>query len=276
MPTQLQPFKLLLICILFLLTQTLFAQDKIYRSDKIVIAAKVVSVGPTLVRYTRADNPDGPGYGVYLKEIDSIVYANGVVDNILKLFPRINYKENIKLLNTWSFNTIGFAHLSACQSYERRLKNGFIGLRVPLNIGFGTNLIAGVGVFLPGSGLEYSLTFESVGAFNMSVGFNPKFYINKHRIIRLFAGPEADIGFSIYKYRYPRYASYYTTNNNEGLHRVGTFSGLGIVGLSINPKERFNITVHGGAGAGNVFGVKTSDAGWIGVWQIGVCLGTNF
>lgn len=272
MPTLLRPVKLLLISILFLLTQLLFAQDKIYRSDKTVIAAKVVSVGPTQVRYTRADNPDGPGYGVYLKEIDSIVYANGVVDNILELFPRVNYKENIKLLNTWSFNPLGFAHLSACQSYERRLKNGIIGFRVPFYIGFEFNLIAGVGLFVPGEGYGFHPNFSSDGAFNMSVGFNPKFYVNKHRIVRFFAGPEVDLGFSIYTYQPHNNYSY----SNRERHRVGTFAALGAAGLSINPKERFNITIHGGAGAGNLFGIKTNDAGWIGVWQIGVSLGTNF
>ena len=273
--TKLHSFKVLSIGIFLGLTQLLLAQDKIYKSSKSVIVAKVFSVGPTLVRYRHSGIVDGPDYGIYIKEVDSIVYANGLVDNLIELYPRVNYKENIKLLNTWSFNTLGFINLSICQSYERRLKNGIIGFRIPLYIGFSQNIIAGLSVFEPGwGGFNNPVSFNSTGAFNMAVGFNPKFYVNRHRVIRLFAGPEADIGFSIY--RYTSSNSYYYTNYAYELHKVGSFSALGVVGLSINPKERFNLTVHGGAGAGNIFGVKTKDAGWIGVWQIGASLGTNF
>jgi hypothetical protein len=192
--------------------------------------------------------------------------------------PRRVRTDNIPQLNTWNFNPLGFVHLSINQAYERRTKNGKIGFRIPLYIGFSENQIAGMGTFIPFEGVGPMDQFNQNGmrkAFNLAVGFNPKFYLFKHRIIRVFMGPEADLGFSIYKYSpNNNFYGYYYYPVDESTHTLGTFSSLGVFGFSLNPKDKFNITVHGGAGAGALFGENKTE--WTGVWQIGISLGTNF
>jgi hypothetical protein len=45
--------------------------------------------------------------------------------------------------------------------------------------------------------------------------------------------------------------------------------------LSINPLDKFNITIDGGAGVGDMFG-GIQPYGIVGLWHIGLALGTNF
>jgi hypothetical protein len=273
------PRLLPVLIILLLLSSSISAQDKVYRSDGTVIKAKVTEVEPTLLRYTRTEIPNGPVYTVRLRDIDSVVYENGMVDNMIVVAPRRIKKDNIPQLNTWNFNVLGFANLSISQAYERRTRNGKIGFRVPLYIGFASNRIAGVGTFIPLEGVNdmgaYPFPYVRK-SINVAVGFNPKFYLFKHRVIRVFAGPEADIGFTVHKYSpMPNDGYYYYPQVDENTRAQGTFSALSIVGISLNPKDKFNITIHGGAGIGSIFS-KSLGVEWTGVWQIGVSLGTNF
>ncbi len=253
------------------------AQDKVYTYDTRIIQAKVLEISPTQIKFVRSDLPSGPSYTMNLRDIDSIVYSNGIKEIFQVRKPRRNYKVNIPQLNTWNFNPVGFAHLSACQAYERRLKNGIVGFRVPLYIGFSLNAIAGFTKFQSfWADQPFSNSYEyERKAFNMATGLNAKIYFFKHRIIRIFAGPEADIGFSIYKNNTYQYNNYYSTQIDTKPHIVGTFAAAATFGLCINPVDKFNITVNGAVGGANVFG-KKEDSYWTGVWQIGVSLGTNF
>jgi hypothetical protein len=256
------------------------AQDKIYRTHSKAIEAKIVEVGTRQIKYTRADIPNGPVYTMSESEIDSIVYSNGVVDQLREVGGRANKHENIPQLNTWNFDLLGFAFLSVSQAYERRLKNGKIGFRVPLYIGFTNTLIAGMGTFTPLEGVYYanSNNYYYTRSFSVATGFNPRFYLFKHRKVRAFAGPEVDMGYMVYQNQ--SYSGNYDPNYypqqspDRQRHNYGTFTALGNFGLCFNPKDKFNMCVHGAVGAGNVFG--RPNIGWTGVWQIGFSMGTNF
>ncbi len=54
-----------------------FAQDKIQKTDKTVIEAKVVEIGATDIKYKKFSNPDGPTYIIPRKDVSVIVYENG-------------------------------------------------------------------------------------------------------------------------------------------------------------------------------------------------------
>ncbi|MDB5284092.1 MAG: hypothetical protein JWO06_3167 [Bacteroidota bacterium] len=278
-----QIFKLLFYVSAFFVFSTANAQDKIYKSDGTVYDGKVTEIGPTQIHFTV---PGGPEYTLNQRDLDSVVYSNGRHEKMGATLHKKNLHENIPQLNTWTFDVLGFAFLSVSQSYERRLKNGKIGFRVPLYIGFIGGGLAGVGTFLPGTGVyyPYTSTYATNGAgyinnngFSIATGFNPKFYLFKRRIIRVFAGPELDLGYSritVNNYIYDNTTYNYIYGPSQTYY-CGTAALLASFGLNINPIDKFNITIHGAAGGGDVFG-SHNPVGWTGVWQIGLSMGTNF
>ena len=247
------------------------AQDKVYTNDGRVLEGKVTEVGTSQIRFLQKDRPEGLVYYLKVSQLDSIVYANGTKDEMQGVQKKKNLLQNIPQLNTWTFDLFGFTYLSVSQSYERRTKKGNVGLRVPQYIGFIGGGFAGEGIFQPGQGIFHILT-RSTGGFSIATGLNPKFYFFKRRKVRAFAGPEATIGFSRASYYYYNYNYGYNTYSTSS--RNGTVGLVGKVGLMINPIDKFNITIDGGAGGGNMFG--PNGLGWVGLWHIGLSLGTNF
>jgi hypothetical protein len=172
-----------------------FSQDKVYMTKGKVLDGKVTEVGPNEIKMLLNVRPDGPVYVIYTSDIDSIIYSNGIKDEMRGLIRKRELMENIPELNTWTFDLLGFTFLSVSQSYERRLKSGWLGFRVPLYIGFVGGGIAGVGTFTPGVGV-YPTMQSGTGGFSIATGINPKFYFFDRRIVRVFAGPEVTIGYS--------------------------------------------------------------------------------
>lgn len=255
------------------------AQDAIYTLTGKVIKVKVTEVGPKQIKYTATDNPGGPVYIMNEADIDSIVYANGKVDQMPLLIVRRNLRENIPQLNTWTLDLVGFAFASVSQSYECRLKNGKVGFRVPLYIGYFGGNFAGLGTFKPGIGVYSARYYDDRNYYNrsasgssMATGLNVKCYLFKRRIIRLFAGPEATMGYTLVK------TGSYTTLNGMEYNKsqtYGTVALLGNVGLNLNPIDKFHVSIDGGAGIGDMFG-HTNVIGVTGLWHVGFALGTNF
>jgi len=283
----------------------LLAQDRIYLQHGQIIMGRVVEIDPREIHYYAGESGQGPVYVKRISEVDSVVYANGRIDYFRAGYnrrgggnPIVNYHENIAEKNTWSFDVFGFIQLTVAQSFEHRLRDGMIGLRVPVYFGFIGGGIAGMGLFHPGTGVYYPFSsvynsggysyynnyggntnsYYQVGStrFSFATGLNPKFYLIRHRIIRPFIGPEVDIGYSVINATY----NYYDNNlgyeySSSKVYRCGTFAGLVKFGLALTPRGRFNLTMDGGVGAGDVFG-SGNPVGFTGVWQLGLAFGANF
>ena len=140
---------------------SVYAQDKIYKTDGTVIESKVKKVDPTTVIYRRFDNQDGPEYTILKKQVNKIVYQNGTTDvfddaagkgdkerssksragngarvakkygdNFISITPAV-YTASVD-------GTINDAGIGA--TYERLLdKNGHIGISVPVMICFASS-----------------------------------------------------------------------------------------------------------------------------------------
>ncbi|MFH1320095.1 MAG: hypothetical protein ABII90_05505 [Bacteroidota bacterium] len=54
-----------------------FAQDKIYKTDSTIIAAKVMEISDADIKYKKFSNQNGPAYIIPKKEVWMIVYENG-------------------------------------------------------------------------------------------------------------------------------------------------------------------------------------------------------
>lgn len=275
---------------------TLLAQDRIYLQRGQIIMGKVVEIDLREIRYYAGESGQGPVYVKRISEVDSIVYANGRVDYFHATYnrgrndnPIVNYRENIPEKNTWSIDVFGFIQLTIAQSFEHRFKGGMIGLRVPVYFGFIGGGIAGVGLFHTGTGVYYPFAslygqpggiqntpyYEVVGStrFSFATGLNPKFYLIKHRIIRPFVGPEADIGYSVINATL--YSNSSLTYSVPEVYRCATFAGLAKFGIALTPCGKFNLTMDGGIGAGDMVG-SNNHVGFTGVWQVGLAFGANF
>lgn len=77
MPAAFLRYILLLACLCFI-TVIANAQDKIYLDDGTIIEAKVREINPRNIIYRRWDNQDGADYILNRREVNRIVYQNGV------------------------------------------------------------------------------------------------------------------------------------------------------------------------------------------------------
>lgn len=71
---------LILVAISFLVMQNLFAQDKIYTKDKVLRTVNVLEQNDKFVIYKLLEEENSPVFTLKLNQIDSIVYANGLLE----------------------------------------------------------------------------------------------------------------------------------------------------------------------------------------------------
>jgi len=151
--------KFVLSAIAMIISGTIFAQDKIYKTDGDVISAKIKSIGTKTVTYTRFDNQSGPEYTIVKNQVTKITYQNGsedVFDDVrparphrhlrrpsakdadeATTGPKINYKPNLISLAPIQFSENG---LGAGLSYERAIdKAGIIAFYLPVLATFDLN-----------------------------------------------------------------------------------------------------------------------------------------
>jgi hypothetical protein len=276
----LQKLYCLFFCLSFI-TSGIYGQDKVYTHDGRVLLAKVTEVGPREIKY-RIDN-NGPVYVIYMSQVDSIIYESGKID----IFGRHGVKKNDHI-NTGPYrhnisgDIFGLIATSVSLSYELKVAADKIGLRIPLYIGFNGGGIAGQGTFSNTNGVFYyhpafydSYSSYPLGGkgFCMATGFNPKFYLIKHKIVRPFIGPEIDAGVSVD--RYDTYSNYYGTNQN-GKTSLLALGAMIKFGLQFTPRaDAFFITVDGGVGTSDFIG-NNNPVEWAGLWHVGFALGGGF
>lgn len=247
------------------ISTAVFAQDKIFKTDGDTLFGKVVEVWENHIKFQSRDNPSGPYYVIRSSKVDSIAYANGHVDETARLFYLRRQSNHLKTNNTFSFDLLGPVHTSVTHWYERRVWNNRIGIRIPLYICYGQNYSPGF------RGMRVGRRYvEVTEGFAFATGINPKFYFNKHKVIRAFAGPEADIGYT----RDYKFSIGYNNRRYSGDPGTGNVQLAGMAGININPIARFNITVEGGAGYTFAFAKDFRQQNPI--WRIGVSFGGNF
>jgi len=249
---------------LLLCPPILSAQDRIYTKQGDTLTGKVAEVWDTHLKYTRAGKPDGPLYVIRLSKIDSVVYADGHTDDIVLLLSKRRQPNHLTTNNTLALDLLAPVSNSMALWYERRVWQGRIGIRIPLYLCYGQNYSPGY------HGMRIGKNYiQSNPGFAFSTGINPKFYINKHKVFRFFAGPEAGAGYT----RDAR-GDFAAARNRRYFTNTFNVQAAGIVGININPFARFNITLEGGAGYTYAFarGFTKHNP----TWRIGLSMGGNF
>ena len=79
--------KIALLSVALCCIATLSAQDRIVKTDRTQIEARVLEISPEQIRYKRFSNPDGPTYVLPVGDIDHIRYANGETESFRPAQP---------------------------------------------------------------------------------------------------------------------------------------------------------------------------------------------
>jgi hypothetical protein len=253
-----------LIVLLLAHSVTVCAQDKIFTTRGDTLTGKVTEVGDTYIKYTKPNVPDGPLYVVRMVKIDSVVYANGRTEDIVRLLNQRRKPNHLTTNNTLALDLLAPVSNSMALWYERRVWQGRIGIRVPLYLSYGQNYSPGY------HGMRIGKAYiQSTQGFACATGINPKFYFNKHKVFRVFAGPEANVGYT----RDAR-GSFVTERNRRYFTNTCNVQAAGMAGININPFARFNVTLEGGAGYTYAFAPGFTQHNP--VWRIGLSMGGNF
>ncbi|MCG9909758.1 MAG: hypothetical protein MH137_00525 [Flavobacteriales bacterium] len=260
-------FKLFIIGTLLLYSNLLFSQDKIVFRDGSQTDGKVIEITSSEIKYLKSKLSNGPLYSIDIREINSIIYEDGTIELISKnnskrgktsreiipqknriavsyFLPYVGSTDDIR-----TFTTVGIW-------YERRL-TPFFALKIPFEM--------------------------NVASYNQSfmIGFMPKYYFNRSKIIQGFAGPEILLGVGKDKY-YDFTNSYYNYPTNIYTQNRPSFinTAAANVGMSINPIECFNMTMDMGIGV-NIFnyfkttGYQDQSMAKF-MFKLGISMGYNF
>lgn len=122
--------------VLSLVAVFIYAQDRIIKIDGSEILCHVKEIGSIEIKYTKADNPDGPLYVINRSEVRKIIFENGteevITQNALSVVPNAQKRMYKRAITTRPFGPlIGFV----CVGYQQAMTStraivgevGFIG-----------------------------------------------------------------------------------------------------------------------------------------------------
>lgn len=101
-------FFLIILSGIFCITLRSQAQDKIYFNNGSVLEAKVLKLSPREVTYKRWDNLNGADYQVPRRDLEKIVYENGISETISGSRSSDNYKPTRHDWKTESLEKAGY------------------------------------------------------------------------------------------------------------------------------------------------------------------------
>lgn len=237
----------------------LFAQDVIYLKDGTKVDGKISLVGQDNITYKKADNLTGPDYEMKRGEVLMIVYENGSheIINAPSKTKGVDQRATDfgRHMVTWEFMDLLSINMS--MSYEYFTKSGYLGLRVPLSMGFDQN------AYTYGDIPEVFGTRGRVWAS----GFDLNYYPTGQGTLKYFIGPSLGIGSNRYESYYDDYYAepYYAADDTSYMYPMYDYNydyqtGLATrVSLHINngwiaqPTKNFNISGAMGLGLSTRF-----------------------
>ena len=191
-----RPIYRFLLLFLFLSPLTSMAQDVLFKTDGSKEEVKMLEISSTEVRFKKFSNLDGPVYVLPRTETVMVIYENGVhevlsvKETVATPTPgysgsRRNYgSRDPQLLDETPYqkkrNLVGINYFNLLFQdvtihYERIILDGKFGVKVPLDIGFGTQL------FAPSNNV-------------ISSGLHLHFYPNGQGKVRYYTGPAVKFG----------------------------------------------------------------------------------
>lgn len=170
----------------------IIAQDTIVFKSNQKTAAIVKEITDLEIRYKRFGNPEGPEFVTQKSNVFKIIFENGDQMQISKQKKKTGYGRNII-----SYHLFDFIYQDFSMSYELISKNGKLGYKIPVAIGFGNTDREGPRLF--------TNTFYS--------GFGLNAYIFGQKMVSYFMGPEIHVGLGKDDY----YHYYYDWEDNTDM-----------------------------------------------------------
>ena len=175
------------------------AQDKIYLKSGDNIEAKILEVNVDNVKYKKSSNLEGPTFTIEKSDIHMVVYQNG--ENQIFKESVADKKKKSKSSdfgkNRFSTDILSYGYYGPGTSvaYERLLKDGKMGLEIPISY------------HVDGAGAIMGLANISGSSYGITVGTNLKFYTAGEGK-GFFVGPTMALGVLPYHYYYDGYSSH--------------------------------------------------------------------
>lgn len=174
-----------------MLMNSVSAQDTIVLTNKEKLISIIGEISENEIRFKEYSNPSGPDFIVKKSSVDYIIFKNGEQKQYRKEKMIIPYGRNII-----SYHLFDIAYRDFTISYEHILKNGRVGLKIPLALGFNTDN-------------DNSGPYQFKNLAYTGLGVNV--YVTGQRVASYFMGPEINIGYGkdqIYYYDYFNYEEY--------------------------------------------------------------------
>jgi hypothetical protein len=168
------PVLIVLLYLLAFLVPSVFSQDTIYLTNKEKIIALVTEISDSEIRFKEFSNPNGPDFIVKKTAIDHIAFKNGEQKQFIKEKRIIPYGRNIL-----SYHLFDIVYQDFAISYEHILKNGMVGFKVPLSVGFNNH-----------EGSNGPFQYKNLAYTGLGVNV----YVTGQRMASYFMGPELQFG----------------------------------------------------------------------------------
>lgn len=168
---------ILLSVIICFLSSVIHAQDIIYKLDGTKEEAKVLEIDKKEILYKKFSNVEGPTYSIDRSSVAMITYENGNFDLLNK--PVIEGMKEVEFArNALTYHLFDLVFNEFTISYERILKNGKIGIQIPLSFGYRQSNF-------------YANNFRSL----VYSGVTLNFYPTGQGMWRYFMGPQLNLGY---------------------------------------------------------------------------------
>ncbi len=209
-----------------------FAQDIIYKKDKTKIACKVIKVGINEIEYLKSDSLNANVKSISISEVTLIDYSNGDFDdfntqNIIqntyvaasKRKKTLEFRyDSLFTKNIISYHLADLFFYNLTGSYERILKSGKFGIKIPFRLG--------------------SLELDEGSLMGFSVGTDLNYYPTGQGRLKYYVGPSLEIGSaneSVYNYVGPYSNGYFVVPEAEKkLFVAAYFNNGGVLQISKN------------------------------------------
>ncbi|MBL0049573.1 MAG: hypothetical protein IPP32_15920 [Bacteroidetes bacterium] len=277
-----------IICSLF--TFKLRAQDRMFFKNGDMVEAKILEVSSSEIVYKKATNPDGPSYHELKSNVSKIEFANGTVEvfsspktETIKISRAVPSESNpaaasetpkakeptfVAKKNSFSYNLTDAFFKRITIGYERIIANGFLGVKIPVSFGLGSNKVFDVDYlnsFQDNNNDQYynynavpneEVKYTSILRKN-TFGLELNVYPFGQRPVSFFVGPSFYYGLIKIKYEETTYKlvtnsssyyNYYDTFINYKEASTISLSGMINTGFAFNTNSNFSMIVQIGLG----------------------------
>ena len=267
------------------------AQDRIYFKNGKITEAKILEINKNDISYKRADNPDGPTYRDLKEDIDKLVYSNGTVENFFEAKKETAVSpispapaktppaaEVPKQASSWSYkkNILSYSVTDvlfkrATLAYEHIFSKGYLGVKIPVSFGLGSNKVFDVDYlnsynnqetesqyyysnYIPPDNTKYTSIIR-----RNTVGLELNAYPFGQHQVSFFVGPAFYYGWLDYKYDETHYfaiqipyAGYYYDSYDYTITsksaKANSYSGMINTGFAFKSSSDFTINLQIGLG----------------------------